>query len=69
MSIIWEKNVLQRLGFQAEQYYNFEWNLLEALGFSENEIAEANDYICGTMTVEGAALLEEGTPAGFRLCK
>jgi ribonucleoside-diphosphate reductase alpha chain len=50
---------LQRLGFQAEQYYNFEWNLLEALGFSENEIAEANDYICGTMTVEGATYLKK----------
>jgi ribonucleoside-diphosphate reductase alpha chain len=50
---------LQRLGFQAEQYYNFEWNLLEALGFSEDEIAEANDYICGTMTVEGATYLKK----------
>ncbi|MEJ0083678.1 MAG: hypothetical protein WDM78_22625 [Puia sp.] len=45
---------LQRLGFSAEQYYNFEWSLLEALGYSEDQIAEANDYICGTMTVEGA---------------
>ena len=50
---------LQRLGFQAEQYYNFEWNLLEALGFSDEEIAEANDYICGTMTVEGATYLKK----------
>ena len=24
---------LQRLGFTPEQYNNFEWNLLEALGF------------------------------------
>ena len=50
---------LQRLGFQPEQYYNFEWNLLEALGFSDDEIAEANDYICGTMTVEGAPYLKK----------
>jgi ribonucleoside-diphosphate reductase alpha chain len=50
---------LQRMGFQPEQYYNFEWNLLEALGFTENEIAEANDYICGTMTVEGATYLKK----------
>src|SRR6201995_5891964 len=49
---------LQRLGFSAEQYYNFEWNLLEALGYSDQQIAEANDYICGTMTVEGAPLLK-----------
>ncbi len=50
---------LQRLGFQPEQYYNFEWNLLEAIGFSDEEIAEANDYICGTMTVEGASYLKK----------
>ena len=49
---------LQRLGFQPEQYYNFEWSLLEALGFSDDQIAEANDYVCGTMTVEGAPHLK-----------
>ena len=33
--------------------------MLEALGFSDEEIAEANDYICGTMTVEGASYLRK----------
>jgi ribonucleoside-diphosphate reductase alpha chain len=56
---------LQRLGFQPEQYYNFEWNLLEAIGFSDEEIAEANDYICGTMTVEGASYLKKEHLAVF----
>jgi ribonucleoside-diphosphate reductase alpha chain len=45
---------LQRLGFTPEQYNNFEWSLLEALGFSEDEIEAANDYVCGTMMLEGA---------------
>jgi ribonucleoside-diphosphate reductase alpha chain len=49
---------LQRLGFKPEQYFNFEWSLLEALGFSEEEIEQANDFICGTMTVEGAPYLK-----------
>ncbi len=49
---------LKRLGFQPEQYYNFEWNRLEALGFSDDQIADANDYVCGTMTVEGAPYLK-----------
>ncbi len=49
---------LQRLGFTPEQYNDFEWSLLEALGFSDEQIAEANDYICGTMTVEGAPYLK-----------
>ena len=50
---------LQRLGFTADQYYDFEWSLLEALGFTEEQIDQANTYICGTMTVEGAPYLKE----------
>lgn len=49
---------LQRLGFKPEQYFNFEWSLLEALGFSDEQIEAANDYVCGTMTVEGAPHLK-----------
>lgn len=49
---------MQRLGFKPEQYFNFEWSLLEALGFSDDQIAAANDYVCGTMTVEGAPYLK-----------
>jgi ribonucleoside-diphosphate reductase alpha chain len=49
---------LQRLGFTPDQYNDFEWSLLEALGFNDDQIAEANDYICGTMTVEGAPFLK-----------
>jgi ribonucleoside-diphosphate reductase alpha chain len=50
---------LQRLGFTPEQYNDFEWSLLEALGFSDGEIEAANDYICGTMMLEGAPCLKE----------
>jgi ribonucleoside-diphosphate reductase alpha chain len=50
---------LQRLGFKPEQYFNFEWSLVEALGFSIAEIEAANDYVCGTMTIEGAPCLKE----------
>jgi ribonucleoside-diphosphate reductase alpha chain len=50
---------LQRLGFNPEQYFNFEWNLLEALGFTDEQVEAANDYVCGTMTVEGAPFLKE----------
>jgi ribonucleoside-diphosphate reductase alpha chain len=50
---------LQRLGFKPEQYFNFEWSLLEALGFTDEEIEAANDYVCGTMTVEGAPFLKD----------
>jgi len=50
---------LQRLGFTPEQYNDFEWSLLEALGFSDEQIEAANDYVCGTMMLEGAPYLKE----------
>src|SRR5487761_2584474 len=50
---------LERLGFQPEDYNNFEWSLLEALGYTDEQIEEANIYICGTMTVEGAPYLKD----------
>ncbi|MGN6250115.1 MAG: vitamin B12-dependent ribonucleotide reductase [Ginsengibacter sp.] len=53
------EDCLQRLGFKPEDYNNFEWSLLNALGFTDAQIEEANVYICGTMTVEGAPYLKE----------
>ena len=50
---------LQRLGFKPEDYNNFEWSLLEALGFTDEQIEAANIYVCGTMTVEGAPYLKD----------
>ena len=50
---------LQRLGFTEEQYKDFGWNLLEAIGFTHEAIEAANIYICGTMTVEGAPYIKE----------
>jgi ribonucleoside-diphosphate reductase alpha chain len=50
---------LQRLGFKPEQYFDFEWSLLDALGFTDAQMEAANDYVCGTMTVEGAPYLKE----------
>jgi ribonucleoside-diphosphate reductase alpha chain len=50
---------LQRLGFQPEAYYDMSFNLLESLGFTDEEIDAANDYVCGTMTIEGAPFLKE----------
>ncbi|MBN8689526.1 MAG: vitamin B12-dependent ribonucleotide reductase [Armatimonadetes bacterium] len=44
----------QYLGFTDAQLNDWSFNMLESLGFSKAEIAEANDYVCGTMTIEGA---------------
>lgn len=56
---------LKRLGFTPEQYFAADFNLLEELGFSDEEIDEANDYVCGTMMVEGAPHLKEEHLAVF----
>jgi ribonucleoside-diphosphate reductase alpha chain len=50
---------LQRLGFTEEQYSDWGFNMLEAMGFTEEEIDAAIDYVCGTMTVEGAPYLKD----------
>ncbi len=49
---------LERLGFTAEQYNDWSFDLLAALGFTDEQIEAANDYICGTMTIEGAPSLK-----------
>ena len=45
---------MQRLGFMPDQYNGAGFNMLKALGFTQAEIIEANDYICGRQTIEGA---------------
>lgn len=52
------EDCLTRLGFKSEQYSDPSFNLLKALGFSSQQIAQANDFVCGTMTVEGAPYLK-----------
>jgi ribonucleoside-diphosphate reductase alpha chain len=48
----------KKLGFETEEINSFDFNLLSGLGFSKQEIATANDYVCGTMTIEGAPFLK-----------
>ena len=47
------------LGFTDEQLNDFDFNMLEALGFSKEEIEAANIHVCGAMTLEGAPHLDE----------
>ncbi len=50
---------LQRLGFKPEQYMSPLFSLLDELGFKNEEMDAANDYVCGTMMLEGAPYLNE----------
>lgn len=41
-----------------EQLNDYSFDLLRHLGFAKDEIEQANDYVCGTMTIEGAPHLK-----------
>ena len=48
----------EKLGFSDEQLNDPAFSMLRALGFTQEQIMAANDYCCGTMTVEGAPHLK-----------
>ncbi|MBM4133483.1 MAG: vitamin B12-dependent ribonucleotide reductase [Nitrospira sp.] len=53
----------EKLGLLDAQFNEPNFNMLKALGFTQEQIVVANDYCCGTMTVEGAPhLLPEHLP-------
>jgi ribonucleoside-diphosphate reductase alpha chain len=52
------------LGFTPEQLSDPMFDMLASLGFSAEDVRIANDYVCGTMTLEGAPhLRNEHLPA------
>src|SRR5690606_8018825 len=50
--------LVNKLKLDEEEIESPSFNLLTALGFSKQEIATANDFVCGTMTIEGAPFLK-----------
>jgi ribonucleoside-diphosphate reductase alpha chain len=53
------EETLQRLGYGVDEYTGWEFNLLRALGFTQSEINEANDHICGRQTIEEAPHIKD----------
>ncbi|MEW6412766.1 MAG: vitamin B12-dependent ribonucleotide reductase [Candidatus Zixiibacteriota bacterium] len=47
------------LGISEDQYDDWDFNLLRELGFTKEQIELANEFCCGTMTLEGAPHLKE----------
>ena len=43
----------------GDEIDSFDFSLLETLGFTKEEITQANDFVCGTMTIEKAPHLKE----------
>ena len=50
--------LVKTLGFNEDEINSFDFDVLSKLGFSKTEISSANDYVCGTMTIEGAPFLK-----------
>ncbi|MEE9241443.1 MAG: adenosylcobalamin-dependent ribonucleoside-diphosphate reductase, partial [bacterium] len=49
----------EKLRLSEEQLADWNLNILEAIGFTPEGIREANDYVCGKMTLEGSPALKE----------
>ncbi len=47
------------LGMGSAELADIEFDMLAAMGFSREQIEEANEYVCGTMTIEGAPHLKK----------
>jgi ribonucleoside-diphosphate reductase alpha chain len=52
------EETMRRLGFTPEQWTRPDFDLLRELGFTRQQIEEANDVICGRQTIEGAPHLK-----------
>jgi len=49
----------QSLGFSEAELNDPGFDMLQMLGATDDDIEAANDYVCGTMTIEGAPHLRE----------
>ena len=47
------------LGFSEQLLDDWSFNMLRELGFTKAQIDAANEYVCGTMTIEGAPHLRD----------
>ena len=56
---IGDEFIINNLNISEEKLNDPNLNILKEIGFTEKEINEANDYVCGTMTVEGAPHLKD----------
>ena len=64
--VLGDKFCTTQLGLTEAQLNDFNFSILrDALGFSQSQIDEASDVICGRMTVEGAPYLKDEHLAVF----
>jgi len=59
------EDVMNRLNIKPDEYMAPGFDMLRVLGFTSDQIDEANEYVCGTMTLEGAPHIKEEDLAVF----
>lgn len=60
-----DKFMTEILKLSAAELEDGSVNVLQRLGFTKEQIAQADEYVCGTMTVEGAPYLKQEHYAVF----
>jgi ribonucleoside-diphosphate reductase alpha chain len=53
------EELCQQLGFSAQQLDDMQFDMLTELGFTSEQISDVNDYVCGTMMIEGAPHIKD----------
>ncbi len=64
-TLVAREGFISKIGLNEDDSSVFGFDLLSAVGYSFEQITEANDYVNGRMTVEGAPYLEDGHLAVF----
>ena len=64
-TLVAREGFISKIGLSEDDSSVFGFDLLSAVGYSLKQITEANDYVNGRMTVEGAPYLEDGHLAVF----
>lgn len=53
------EEVMERLKIDPDVYNDASFVFLKEIGYTDKEIEEANEYVCGAMTIEGAPHIKE----------
>ncbi len=59
------EETMKRLNLSPNEFKSPGFNMLRALDFTKEQIDEANEFVCGTMTLEGAPHINESDLAVF----
>ncbi|MDA8792054.1 vitamin B12-dependent ribonucleotide reductase [Bacteriovoracaceae bacterium] len=57
--VLGDKFITETLKIDLKKFDDMNFNLLSHLGFTQDQINKCSDYVCGTMTLEGAPHLKD----------